>query len=179
MSVNRSATAETNGTKSLVLSGLLIALVFIATYFIRFTLPVSVNGGLVHLGNVMLFAAAIVFGKKQGAIAGAFGMGLFDLVSGWTVWAPFTFVVRGGMGYIIGSIANSHGRNGQSLLWNIYAILAGSIWMLVGYYFTEVILYGNWITPFTSIPGNLLQLLFGTMLGLPLASTLKRIGLPN
>lgn len=130
-----------------------------------------------HFGNVMLFAAAIVFGKEQGAIAGAFGMGFFDLVSGWAAWAHFTFIIRGIMGYIIGTIANSHGRNGQSLLYNIYAILAGSIWMLVGYYFAEVILYDNWITPFTSIPGNLLQLVFGTILGLPLASALKHAGL--
>ena len=92
-------------TRDLAETSLLIALVFIATRFINIRLPLASTGGLVHLGNTMLFIAAIVFGKRKGAIAGAFGMGLFDLLSEWAIWAPFTFVVRGVMGYIIGSIA--------------------------------------------------------------------------
>ena len=58
----------------------------------------------------MLFIVAIVFGKEKGAIAGAVGMAIFDLSSGWALWAPFTFVVRGIMGYMIGSIAWSKNR---------------------------------------------------------------------
>ena len=97
-------------TKDLVETALLIALVYIATRFINIRLPIAASGGLVHLGNTMLFIAAIVFGPKKGAAAGAFGMGLFDLLSEWAMWAPFTFVVRGIMGYIIGKIAWSNGR---------------------------------------------------------------------
>ena len=37
-------------------------------------------------------------------LAGAFGMGLFDLLSGWTAWAPFTFIIVGAMGYVVGAI---------------------------------------------------------------------------
>lgn len=158
----------------MIISALLIALVFVSTYFIQIRLPISLNGGLIHLGNTMLFVAAIVFGKKKGAIAGAFGMALFDIVSEWTAWAPFTFVVRGVMGYIIGSIANARGKNGESLTWNIIAIVVGGLWMLLGYYITEVILYGNWYSPITSIPGNITQLVAGAILGLPLVKALKR-----
>lgn len=46
--------------------------------------------------------------------------------------------------------------------------------MIGGYYVTEGILYGNWITPMTSIPGNVIQLIIGTALGLPLAEALKK-----
>src|SRR5690242_5709507 len=98
-----------NNVKEIAISGLLIAMVFIATMFINIRLPISINGGLIHLGNVILFTVSIVFGKKKGAIAGAFGMGLFDIVSGWAAWAPFTFVIRGVMGFLVGSIANSKG----------------------------------------------------------------------
>ena len=68
-------------------------MVFIATRFINIRLPLASTGGLVHLGNTMLFISAIVFGKRKDAIAGALGMGLFDLLLGWQIWAPFTFVV--------------------------------------------------------------------------------------
>lgn len=164
--------ATKTNTKDLVITGLLTALVFIFTKFINIRLPISINGGLIHMGNVMLFAVAIVFGKKKAAISGAVGMSLFDIMSGWALWAPFTFVVRGGMGYIIGAFAEK--GQGKSIARNLFGIVAGGIWMLVGYYLTEVILYGNWITPFTSIYGNVIQLAIGAIIGIPAAMALLR-----
>src|SRR6476620_7606029 len=96
---------ETTKTKALVLNALFIALTLVATMFINIKLPIMGNGGLIHLGNVPLFIAALVYGKKTGAIAGAFGMGLFDIISGWTLWAPFTFVIVGTMGFLVGLIS--------------------------------------------------------------------------
>lgn len=161
-------------TKDMVETALLIALVFIATRFINIRLPFLSNGGLVHLGNVMLFITAIVFGKEKGAIAGAVGMAMFDLASGWALWAPFTFVVRGIMGYMVGAIAWSKNKNGNSLIVNVFAIILSGIWMIAGYYITEGVLYGNWITPVASIPGNLTQIIVGLVLGVPIAKVLKR-----
>ena len=164
-------------TKDLVISSLLIALVFVSTKFINIRLPISINGGLIHLGNVMLFISAIVFGKNKGAIAGAFGMGLFDILSGWILWAPFTFVIRGVMGYIIGHIASK--RSGKSSIYNSIGILVASIWMIFGYYITEVILYGNLLTPMTSIPGNITQLAIGAIISIPASAALIKAGITN
>ena len=161
-------------TKDLVETALLTTLVFVATAFINIRLPILSSGGLVHLGNVILFAAAILFGKKKGAIAGAVGMAIFDLSSGWALWAPFTLVVRGIMGYVVGTIAYSNNKNGDNFLINILAVFVSGIWMIIGYYITEVILYGNLLAPVASIPGNITQLVVGLVLGLPLAKILKR-----
>ena len=161
-------------TKDLVETALLTTLVFVATAFINIRLPILSSGGLVHLGNVILFAAAILFGKKKGAIAGAVGMAIFDLSSGWALWAPFTLVVRGIMGYIVGTIAYSNNKNGDNFLINILSVFVSGIWMIIGYYITEVILYGNLLAPVASIPGNITQLVVGLVLGLPLAKILKR-----
>lgn len=162
-----------NKTREIVLCGLLTGIVFVATRFLNVRLPVSVNGGLIHMGNTMLFMIAIVFGKKRGAIAGAFGMGLFDILSGWFLWAPFTFVIRGAMGYIVGAAAE--GKEGKTqLIWTLVGIVLSSLVMIGGYYVTEGILYGNWIAPMTSIPGNIIQLIIGAVIGLPLAEALKR-----
>lgn len=160
--------------KEIAISGLFTAMVFIATMFINIRLPISVNGGLIHFGNVILFTVAIAFGKRKGAVAGAFGMGLFDIVSGWAAWAPFTFVIRGIMGYLAGSISNSRGKDGRSFIFNLLAVIVSGIWMMAGYYIAEVILYGNWLTPATSIPGNIAQLTIG-LLALFLVPILKRI----
>lgn len=147
--------------KDLVITGLLVAIVFVSTYAIQFHLPISLNGGLIHCGNIALFLVAIVFGKKKGAIAGAFGMGLFDVVSQYMVWAPFTFVIRGLMGYIIGAMAHRNNAAGKKISYNVIGILLSAFILFPGYYFTQVFLYGDWITPFNSIPGDIVQYIFG------------------
>ena len=174
MSENTVVIDNKTRVRELVETSLLIALVFIATKFINVRLPISVNGGLIHLGNTMLFTAAIVFGARKGATAGAVGMGLFDIVSGWAAWAPFTFVIRGFMGLIIGKVAYMNGKNGTSIVYNAAGILLSSVWMIVGYYITEGLLYGNWLAPMTSIPGNITQIIFGTIVSIPLSAALKK-----
>lgn len=167
-----------SSTRELTLMGLLVAIVFVMTYYIQITLPIAVNGGLIHMGNVALFTVAIVFGRKRGAVAGAFGMGLFDILSGWAAWAPYTFVIRGLMGYMVGHFSNYKGAEGKNSLVNGASIVLGSLWMILGYYGAEGIMFGNWVAPFTSIPGNLIQLVIGGVVAIPLSRMLMRAAKP-
>ena len=164
---------ERQKTRSLIESSFLIALVFVATFFINIRLPIAANGGLVHLGSAMLFTSAIVFGPKKGAIAGAFGMGLFDLVSGWTLWAPFTFIIRGLQGWIIGYIAQSAVIKWKSSIKNALAIILSIPVMLAGYYLCEVILYDSWVIPLASVTGNIVQNIVGLVVALPLCVAMQ------
>lgn len=168
---NTYSMSESTKTKTLVINALLIALTLVATMFINIRLPLMGNGGLIHLGNVPLFIAAFLFGRKSGAIAGAFGMALFDVISGWTLWAPFTFVIVGAMGYLAGLIAEK--TPGHKAVVYSLAVAVALIIKVVGYYFTEVILYGNWIQPFGSVPGNIMQVAIAGLIVIPLASRLK------
>jgi uncharacterized membrane protein len=159
-------------TKDLTLYGLFIALVYVATRFIN--IPAPTPGGLFHLGNVMAFTIAIVFGRRAGAISGAFGMALFDLTSPYAVWAPFTFIIRFAMGYIIGLIANKAANDKiKTIFYSLIGILISTVIMIVGYYITEVILYGNIYVPLQSVYGNFMQCVIGTLFGLPLSISLK------
>lgn len=167
-------TKEKITTKDMVETSLLIALVLLSTWFINVKLPILSSGGLVHFGTVMLFIAAIVFGKKKGAIAGGIGMGLFDFISGWTLWAPFTLVVRYVMGYILGAVAYSKNAEGKSIVRNILGGVLAGIWMIFGYYVAEVIIYGNVVAPIASIPGNLAQLFLAFILGIPISNIIKK-----
>ena len=162
-------------TLDLIMTSMLVALVFLSTFFLNIKLPISVNGGLVHLGTGMLFIASILFGPKKGALAGAIGMGLFDLVGGWLLWAPITIVARGLQGFIVGKIAWSNGRKGSSLALNVTATIVSIPFMIAVYYFGEVILYGNWIVPLTSIPGDLLQNALGMIIAIPVCVALKKV----
>ena len=154
----------------IAITGVCIALTLVATAFINIRLPIAANGGLVHLGNVPLFLAAIIFGKKTGAFAGAFGMELFDLLSGWTLWAPFTFVIVGLMGFAVGKIT----ENRIGFRWNVLAIAVACVIKVVGYYIAEVIIYRNWIAPVLSIPGNLVQIGVAAVIVLPIVEIVRK-----
>lgn len=168
-----SLSKKRTSTKEMVISAIFIALVFVFTAFINVRLPIGGNGGLIHLGNIPLFIAAIVFGKKIGGIAGAVGMGLFDLLSGWVIWAPFTFVIVGLMGFVVGQMTEK--KEHQNILWYSFAIIVATLIKVVGYYIAEVILYSDFIVPFASIPGNVIQVTFAGVVTLLIVSQLKKI----
>ncbi|HCG4535987.1 ECF transporter S component [Ureibacillus chungkukjangi] len=163
-----------NKTFDLIISALLISLVFVSTVFLNIKLPIGGQGGLVHLGTGMLFIASIMFGPKKGALAGSLGMGLFDLMSGWTIWAPGTIIARGLQGYIVGKIAWSKGRNGNSIGFNLFGMMVSIPVMVVVYYLYESIIFGNWIIPLGSIPGNLVQNAVGMVIAIPVCLVLKK-----
>lgn len=174
MSTSTIATSM-NRTKMLVITSLFIALTFVATMFINIRLPIMGNGGLIHLGNIPLFLAAMIYGRKTGAIVGAFGMGMFDLISGWTAWAPFTFIIVGTMGWVVGLISEK--MKFKPVVVNTIAVIAALIIKIVGYYFAEVILYHNWIIPLGSIPGNVMQIVVAGIIVIPFAGRLKNLAL--
>ncbi|MGM9578603.1 MAG: ECF transporter S component [Evtepia sp.] len=140
--------------KELAITAICIVLVYVFTAVVNVKLPIAAAGGLIHLGNVPLFIAAILFGKRTGMIAGGIGMGLFDLLSGWTLWAPFTLVIVGIMGLVVGMVTEKK----KSFPRYILAMILACIIKIVGYYIAEGIIYGNWVAPAASIPGNLVQI---------------------
>ena len=156
--------------KELAITAICIVLVYVFTAVVNVKLPIAAAGGLIHLGNVPLFVAAILFGKRTGMIAGGIGMGLFDLLSGWTLWAPFTLVIVGIMGLVVGMVTEKK----KSFPRYILAMVLACIIKIVGYYIAEGIIYGNWVAPAASIPGNLVQAAMGLVIGLLLFFLLKR-----
>jgi uncharacterized membrane protein len=165
---------ENSRIQDMVITALMIALTYVATWLINIRLPFMGSGGLIHLGNVPLFIAAILFGKKTGALAGGIGMGLFDLLSGWTAWAPFTFVIVGLMGYEVGWFAERRPIKNTALNDAVSMVLALII-KIVGYYFAEVILYGNWIAPIGSVPGNICQVGVAAVIVMAMLPVLRRV----
>lgn len=165
---------NTTKTFNLAFTAILISLVFMATFFLNIKLPIKANGGLVHLGTAMLFIIAILFGPKKGAIAGAVGMGLFDFVGGWMVWVPITLVARGIQGFIVGKIAWANGKQGDSMLYNVMAMVISVPPMMAVYYIGEVFLYNNWLAPLASMPGDLVQNALGLAVAIPVCLALKK-----
>lgn len=157
-------------------TAILTALVFVFTLTVNVKWPFG-QGGLVHLGNVPLFIGAILLGRKSAAIAGGLGMALFDLISGWGTWAPFTLIIVALMGFAVGTIV----KNRKSLAWYAIAFAASMAIKIVGYYFAELILYKNAIAPLGSIAGNVIQVGVAAFVVLvcikPIELAVKKVGI--
>ncbi len=163
---------QRSSIQTLTLVGVLSALTYAATY----ALHVPVPGGVFHLGDGVVFLAAILFGWKEAALSGAIGMALFDLFSPWIAYAPFTFVIKGIMGMATGMVAWSGGHRGHNSKRNVYGVVFGGGLMVIGYYLTKAyMLGGDFISPLaTAVPYDILQVVGGAIVGLPIAKALKR-----
>ncbi|WP_203248095.1 ECF transporter S component [Sporosarcina beigongshangi] len=169
---NQPYTKTRSKTFDLVITAILAALIFVAT-MINIKLPIG-QGGLIHLGTSMLFMAAILFGPKKGALAGAIGMGLFDILGGWAIWAPTTIISRLLQGLIVGKIAWSKGHRGDNVGLNILAAVLSMPVMMVVYYIGQGIMYNNWIAPMASVPGDIIQNIVGLLIAIPVCIMLKK-----
>lgn len=125
MKDKKTAKSQNEKIMEMTITALFIAFTYVATRFINITLPIPGAGGLVHLGNVPVYVGAILFGSKVGALSGSFGMALFDLTSGWTIWAPFTFLTLLLEGYTVGFITY------HNFITPIYSVMANVTQMAV------------------------------------------------
>lgn len=170
---SRSYTKPRTKTFDLVITSILAALVFVATMFINIKLPFG-QGGLIHLGTSMLLITSILFGPKKGALAGAIGMGLFDIVGGWLIWAPTTIISRALQGAIVGKIAWSKGHRGDDIRLNILAAVVAMPIMIGVYYIGQAIMFKSWVAPMASIPGDIIQNVVGLIIAIPVCIVMKK-----
>lgn len=173
---NSAQTKSSERVKEMVQISLLTALTYLAVSFIN--IP-NGNFGVIHLGDSMIIVAAILFGKKHGAIAGGIGMAMFDFFSPYAIWTPYTLIIKGIMGFIVGSIAFSGKSKGNNGIKNSIAIIIAGVWMIVGYYFAEAVITNNILLPIQSVIGNIIQITSGGIIGILLAIAIKKTGYFN
>lgn len=157
--------------KDLVITSLFIALVFVFTWLVKFQLPFAPNGGLIHLGNVPFFLAAIFLDKRIGMTAGALGMGLFDLVSGWELWSPMTVISALIMGYIINKLNYKH----LNLINLLISFILVAIVKVAVYYIGEIFILSSFVTPLASIPGNIIQIAVSSVIVLMILKPMEKV----
>jgi uncharacterized membrane protein len=166
--------------RDIALVGIMAAIIYLATAIINFP---TFYKGVVHAGDSMVFLAAVLFGKKRAAAAAAIGMSLFDITSSYIVWAPFTFFIKGSMAYIAAVIAYRSNLEGKDLKNNTFAFIVAGLWMIFTYYIAGNILSIFGGMPFKvsiyqnllDVPGNIVQVIVGIAIALPLSRGLKKV----
>lgn len=169
------------GTKKIVANGLMIALVFLATYFTR--IPGPIPPGYINFGDVVIMLAAVLLGKNSGFVAGSIGSAIADLAAGAPIFAPITFIVKGLEGYIVGSAAFSAENDTTGEVRRIAAMIAGAAVMVAGYFLAEWLILSifdktfGYVAAITELPLNLVQGGVSAAVGYVLSAVLIRAGM--
>jgi uncharacterized membrane protein len=112
-------------TRDLALAGIMTALVLVITR--TFVVPIPQTKGFFNLGEAGVYMAAVLFGPVIGAFAGGVGSALADLTLGYAQYAPFTLVIKGVEGALVGVIARSAGRQTWTL--GLVAGAGAALWL--------------------------------------------------
>lgn len=150
-----------NKTKKLVLAALFAAITCVGTLI---TVPVPVTNGYVNLGDCVVLLCGWVLGPAYGFVAAAIGSSLADLLLGFGVYAPATFVIKGLMALTAYFVFKMLDKNRQSLLPRIFSALASEIIMVSGYTAFETFTYG-FGGAIVNVVGNIVQGAFGIIAG--------------
>ena len=147
--------------------GVMAALVAIATAVVQ--IPIPATHGYLNFGDIMIFVSAMVFGPIVGGFAGSVGSSISDVATGYAYFAPYTFLVKGIEGTLAGLISNR-----KTIGRDIIAVVFAGTEMVVGYFLAEFFpLQIGWAA-LGEVPINIVQIVVGGLIGVPLASIIRK-----
>lgn len=96
---------QNRGLLQMIFISLFAAISFVILFIIHIPYPAPFGKPYIHLGNMVVILAALLLGGWQGGLAGAIGMGLNDVVTGYGFVAIETVILKFGIGLFTGLVA--------------------------------------------------------------------------
>ena len=155
--------------KLTIISALFAALVCVATMVVKIPTPLN---GYINLGDCVILVAAFTLPCGYGFLAAGIGSALADILSGYTAYAPATFVIKGLMVLVVYLVIRFLKSNKPNFVKVLSGILA-ELWMVFGYYIFEGFMYG-FKPSLANIPMNLIQGVAGLILAVVLIKVLEK-----
>lgn len=157
-------------TQKIVIASMLAALCCVATMIIKIPSPLH---GYLNLGDCVVLLSGWLLSPAYGFLAAAVGSALADVFSGYAIYAPATFIIKG----IMAIIAYFCFRGMHNKLGSITARIIGGalaeIEMILGYFVFEGFLYG-FAPSAVNIPANGMQGIAGLVVGLILVKIFEK-----
>lgn len=159
--------------KKLVMTALFAALACMATMAIR--IPTPGTGGYIHPGDAVVILSGIILGPAYGFLAGGFGSCFADLLGGYALYVPVTFLIKGLVALVSG-LLYTHMTKTPKMRWAAVVLsgIADIILVAGGYFLCEALLYGS-AGALAGVPANLIQGTGGLVLSLVLYPVLIAI----
>lgn len=163
---------RTISTPRLALGGMLAALVFVATAFVK--LPFPMTHGYVHLGDGFILLGAALLGWVA-VPAAAIGSLLSDLLLGYVPYTLPTLVIKS----FVAVAALRAG--GQKPLWlSAIWFFEAEVLMILGYFLAEWLLLGYGLAAaWAGVPANAIQGTSGIVIAMALLPVVRRVRMPK
>ena len=143
----------------LVLAAMFAALGCVATMVIQIPAP----AGYVNLGDAVVLLAGFTLGPVYGFLAGGLGPALADLLLGYGMYAPGTFVIKGLVAAVAALIFLLYHKLKKEPTFSRLLVCAipAEMLMVLGYFAYEMIILKVGAGAAAAIPANLMQGLVG------------------
>ncbi len=184
---NKSVTyksAESEKTKQIILAALFAALTCVGTMIIKIPTPTM---GYIHPGDGFVLLSGLLLGPLWGGLAAGIGSALSDLIGGYFVYVPATFVIKA-----LTAIAGYFAFKGFSKLLKlrtdlpilILSGILGEAVMVLGYFLFEIFMLSvvnhttiaaGVIASTAGIIPNIIQAVFGVIIATVLYPILSKL----
>lgn len=162
-------------TKRIVVASLMAALTCVATMIIKIPSPLE---GYLNLGDCVVLVAGWILSPLYGFLAAGLGSALADLLSGYALYAPATFVIKGLMALaafaVYKLLQKRVGRFASRLVGGVTA----EVLMIAGYFVFEGFMYG-FGPSLINIPANGVQGVAGIIVGLLLIKVFEKANITS
>ncbi len=130
-------TVQSYRTKIIILTALFAALTFVATSIIK--IP-TITQGYIHPGDGLVLLSGLLLGPLWGTLAAGVGSALSDILGGYFVYAPATFIIKAlsALTAVLIFRALTKKETKGSILKVIAAGIGGEAVMVFGYFVFEI-----------------------------------------
>ena len=165
--------SSTKSIQKLILASMFAALSCVATMVIQIPAPT----GYVNLGDAFVILAGFCLGPVYGFVAGGLGPALADILLGYTMYAPGTFLVKGLVAVIASLLLRVYYRKGKdpSVVRLLVCTVPAEGFMALGYFAYETVILRYGIGAAAAIPANLMQGLVGVIVSVVLFRLLYKV----
>lgn len=143
-------------TQEIVLTGLGIAIVFIATLYIK--IPNALDGYF-NLGDGFILIFSSILSPFLAFLVGGLGSALADVAGGYAYYFIPTLMIKGLEAIVVAFLFQKFSKKVQ-----IPAYLLGAVIMVVGYFFAKWYLKGSAAIALTGVPENIFQSAVGIVI---------------
>ena len=157
-------------TRKIVIASLLCALCCVATMIIKIPSPLK---GYINLGDCVVLLSGWLLSPGYGFAAAGLGSALADVFSGYVIYAPATFVIKGIMALVAHFCYKRMHTELSSTLSRIIGGALAEVIMIGGYYVFEGFMYG-FAAALVNIAANAAQGIVGLVVGLILIKIFEK-----
>ncbi len=157
-------------TQKIVMASLFAALCCVATMIIKIPSPLK---GYLNLGDCVVLLSGWLLSPAYGFAAAGIGSALADIFSGYIVYAPATFIIKGFMAVISYLCHKVLSKKLGKVPSRIISGSIAEITMVLGYFVFEGFLYG-FLPSIVNIPANAIQGVAGLVIGIILIKIFEK-----